>query len=212
MHTKVLFRSIVVFLLAVLLLAACGGPGGNTEPTPIPTADTSTPNTAPSPSIQPGDTIDGISCDSGGHDNQYHVHDAIFVYFNGIRISLPGALGQVPQIPCLYWLHTHSDSAPWGILHMEAPRQANSLPPFFTLQQFWDIWELTSPNDFPSYVKGSWIVYVDGKQVPGGSFFSTISLNPDLLGHHIIVMANNTDPSTLQLPNASTFDWHGFGF
>ncbi len=205
MSTKARFRVVFVLLLAVLPLVACS------LGIPTPKPDTPILNAASiqhsSTTPQPGDPIDGAQCDSGGHDNQYHVHDAVFVYVNGNQIPLPGALGQVPQVPCLYWLHTHSDSSQWGIIHMEAPLLDNSQPQNFTLQQFWNIWEQTSPSDFPQ-TTGSWTVYVDGQQVSG--LFHTISLNPDGQGHHIIVMANNTDTSTLQLPDASTFDWHGF--
>lgn len=190
-----------VALLLVILSSAA-----STQAMASPAADN-----AMAQGVSRGGLIDNIPCE-GGHDNDYHVHDAIFVYIDGAQILLPGALGQVPQASCLYWLHTHADSSLWGIVHIEAPLQYNALlglyvPPNFTLQQFWDVWLQTSPRYIPQ-VSGTWNVYVDGQAVYGP--FSAISLNPDGQGHHVVVMASNTDTSTLYFPDANGINWHGF--
>jgi len=78
-----------------------------------------------------GAPIDGVHCDRA-EGTVLHIHQHLFMYNRGSRVTVPGQIGIPPAGGCLYWLHTHSDD---GIIHVESPvRKA------FTLGQFFDIW------------------------------------------------------------------------
>lgn len=169
-------------LLAALLIVGGGAFfafGNHNNPTP---------NASNRNGLQPGGTIDGITCQA--EMLNYHIHMHLTLYRNGKAVALPQNVG-IPvstaihaggQNDCLYFLHTHDFS---GIVHIESPT-AN----IYTLGQFFDIWHYTSIWDAQGglgySVDDSFLtalraakpsaihVYVDGKSV--GSTYRSITL------------------------------------
>jgi hypothetical protein len=102
------------------------------------------PNLAPASSPQPGQSVDGIQCQS---DEQvaFHIHSRLTIFVNGRPRRVPYGVGIadprlqpgigvpfVDQGACFSWLHTHAAD---GIIHIESPVQRT-----YTLGNFFDIW------------------------------------------------------------------------
>jgi hypothetical protein len=101
-------------------------------------------NLAPASSPSPGQTVDGISCQSG-EQVAFHIHSRLTVFVDGKQKAIPYGVGIAdPQLQpglgtpfvaggsCFSWLHTHAAD---GIIHIESPVQRT-----FTLGNFFDIW------------------------------------------------------------------------
>ncbi len=91
------------------------------------------------------DEIAGVKCQTG-EQLDFHGHVRLAIYVDGeprdvpdhtgIRFAprvtaAPGQPTPEPDVECLFWLHTHTDS----LVHLEAPDN-----PGFTLGQFFQIW------------------------------------------------------------------------
>ncbi len=193
---------VISILLAIAnFLIACEGTNntstGSSAPTPIPTSalDTITPTTGAVP-------IDGVSCDTMGHDSGYHIHIRLIIYDNGSPVSIPNDLGHSTDAngnPCLYWFHTHDDSSD-NIIHLEAPD--NNFTP--ALSPILDIWQQTDASSFPTDLQSAqgWTIWLNGIQSSGG--FDNVSLNE----HDVVTMAYNSSGVTPNVP--SDFDWTGY--
>ena len=101
-------------------------------------------NLAPASSPQPGQTVDGISCQSG-EQVAFHIHTRLTVFVDGKQRTVPYGVGIAnPRLQpglgtpfvasgsCFSWLHTHAAD---GIIHIESPVQRT-----YTLGNFFDIW------------------------------------------------------------------------
>jgi hypothetical protein len=75
--------------------------------------------------------IHGISCDAQ-EGQRIHIHQHLLILDHGQPVSIPAAIGQLPESRCLYWVHTHT---PDGIIHIEAPADRT-----FTLGDFFAVW------------------------------------------------------------------------
>jgi hypothetical protein len=115
------------------------GPAGPEGP-PLETG----PNLAPASSPSPGQTVDGISCQSG-EQVAFHIHSRLTVFVNGKSKTVPYGVGIAdPHLQpgigtpfvaagsCFSWLHTHAAD---GIIHIESPVKRT-----YTLANFFDIW------------------------------------------------------------------------
>ena len=78
-----------------------------------------------------GQPIDGIACDAL-EGQRIHIHQHLAIYDHGTPVDVPYDVGRPHDVPCLYWLHTHT---PDGIIHIEAPVNRS-----FTLGNFFDVW------------------------------------------------------------------------
>lgn len=118
---------------------------------------------------QPGDPIDGISCQA--EMLNYHIHAHLTLYRNGKKAVLPQDVG-IPfsaiiasnaaispngQPYCLYWLHTHDTR---GVVHIESPTQQT-----YTLGQFFDIWRKTALWDAQGTLAASAGLHMDASFV-----------------------------------------------
>jgi hypothetical protein len=125
--------------LGSLRAAPSPGPAG-AEGVPVP----GTPPLAGTASKAAGQSVDGVSCDTG-EQLVYHIHAHLTIMVNGTPRQVPAGIGipgaQTAQTPagpfvqsgtCFYWLHTH---APDGIIHIELPVQHT-----YTLGDFFDEW------------------------------------------------------------------------
>ena len=83
--------------------------------------------------------VNDIKCEPGEHFTQ-HTHTQLKIFIkNGTEYTIPGFLGIIPEMRCIFWIHTHDNS---GIIHIESPMISN-----FTLGQFLSIWNYTQPID-----------------------------------------------------------------
>jgi len=123
-------------------LAKAGSPGSNgSEGVPVPSA----PPLAPAGSPQPGQSVDGIQCQTG-EQTLFHVHSHLTVFVDGKPRQIPYGVGVAPprQVQrtaagpfvasgaCFSWLHTHAAD---GIVHIESPIKRQ-----YTLGNFFDVW------------------------------------------------------------------------
>jgi len=103
------------------------------------------PNLAPTGAPQPGQSVDGITCEVGGEQVAFHHHSRLTIFVNGQPKSVPYGVGiadpklqpgiGVPFVdsgPCFSRLHTHAAD---GIIHIESPKARA-----FTLGNFFDVW------------------------------------------------------------------------
>jgi hypothetical protein len=103
------------------------------------------PNLAPTGAPQPGQSVDGITCEVSGEQVAFHHHSRLTIFVNGQQRTVPYGVGIAdPQLQpgvgvpfvdngaCFSWLHTHAAD---GIIHIESPR-----PRAFTLGNFFDVW------------------------------------------------------------------------
>ncbi len=101
-------------------------------------------NLAPAGSPSPGQSVDGISCQSS-EQLLFHIHTRLTVFVDGKQKTVPYGVGIAdPQLEpglgtpfvargsCFSWLHTHAAD---GIIHIESPVKRT-----FTLGNFFDIW------------------------------------------------------------------------
>ncbi|HSC31198.1 MAG TPA: hypothetical protein VLD17_05715 [Gemmatimonadaceae bacterium] len=109
-----------------------------------------------------GQPIDGIACDAL-EGQRIHIHQHLAIYDHGKAVGVPYDVGRPRDVPCLYWLHTHT---PDGIIHIEAPVNRS-----FTLGNFFDVWvqplsrtEAASAELEPGEQMRVW---VDGKPYAG---------------------------------------------
>jgi hypothetical protein len=115
------------------------GPAGPEGP-PI----ESGPNIAPAGSLKPGQSVDGIQCNSS-EQVAFHHHARLTIFVNGHSRTVPYGVGIAdPQLQpglgipfvdsgaCFSWLHTHAAD---GIIHIESPVTRS-----FTLGDFFDVW------------------------------------------------------------------------
>jgi hypothetical protein len=115
------------------------GPAGPEGP-PLETG----PNLAPTGSPSPGQTVDGISCESS-EQVTFHIHTRLTIFVDGKQRTVPYGIGIAdPQLEpgigtpfvaggsCFSWLHTHAAD---GVIHIESPVHRT-----FTLGNFFDIW------------------------------------------------------------------------
>ncbi len=102
------------------------------------------PNLAPAGSPSPGQSVDGIQCQSG-EQVAFHIHSRLTIFVDGHPRTVPYGVGIAdPQLQpglgipfvargaCFSWLHTHAAD---GIIHVESPVQRT-----YTLGNFFDIW------------------------------------------------------------------------
>jgi hypothetical protein len=115
------------------------GPAGPEGP-PLETG----PNLAPAGSPKPGQSVDGIQCQSG-EQVAFHIHSRLTVFVDGKQRTVPYGIGiSDPQLQpgvgtpfvaagsCFSWLHTHAAD---GVIHIESPVKRT-----YTLGNFFDIW------------------------------------------------------------------------
>jgi hypothetical protein len=102
------------------------------------------PNLAPAGSLQPGQSVDGIQCQTS-EQTLFHIHTRLTVFVNGESVKVPYGVGIAdPQAQptsagpfvgggsCFSWLHTHAAD---GIIHIESPVRRT-----YTLGNFFDVW------------------------------------------------------------------------
>jgi hypothetical protein len=102
------------------------------------------PDLAPAGSPSPGQSADGISCQTG-EQVAFHIHSRLTIFVNGESRTVPYGVGIAdPQLQpglgvpfvaggsCFSWLHTHAAD---GIIHIESPVRR-----VFTLGNFFDLW------------------------------------------------------------------------
>ena len=138
------------------------GPAGPEGP-PLETGG----NLAPAGSPKPGQTVDGITCQSN-EQVAFHIHSRLTVIVDGKEKAIPYGVGiSDPQLQpglgtpfvasgsCFSWLHTHAAD---GVIHIESPVQRT-----YTLGNFFDIWgqPLTSTQVGPE--KGKVTALYNGK-------------------------------------------------
>jgi hypothetical protein len=108
-----------------------------------------------------GQTIGGVSCDRQ-EGQRVHIHQHLVIFDHGKEVAVPYDVGR-PNLPCLYWLHTHT---PDGIIHIEAPVERS-----FTLGDFFRIWGQPLTKSVAATAKASGKeplrVWVDGKPYSG---------------------------------------------
>ena len=118
---------------------AAGKPGP--EVAPIPSA----PALAPAGALEPGQTVDGISCQPI-EQLAYHIHAHLTIFVGGKQRLIPDGIGIAPPRQgqnttagffvtngsCFAWLHTHASD---GIIHIESPSAKT-----YTLGDFFAVW------------------------------------------------------------------------
>jgi hypothetical protein len=122
---------------------------------------------APAGSLQPGGSVDGISC-SGSEQLVFHIHARLTIFVDGRSERVPAGVGIadpqtqqttrgpfVAQGACFSWLHTHAAD---GIIHIESPVQRT-----FTLGDFFDVWGQPLSSTQVGPAKGKVTAIVDGK-------------------------------------------------
>ena len=125
------------------------------------------PNLAPAGSPSPGQSVDGISCESS-EQVAFHIHTRLTVFVNGKSRTVPYGIGIAdPQLQpglgvpfvaggaCFSWLHTHAAD---GIIHIESPRQRS-----FTIGNFFDIWGQPLSRTQVGPAKGKVTAFYNGK-------------------------------------------------
>jgi hypothetical protein len=129
-----------VSALGHLANAGSAGPLG-AEGVPVPAAAPLAPPGSPGP----GQSVDGIQCQSG-EQTLFHVHTHLTVFVDGKPRQIPYGVGiapprQVQQTKagpfvaggaCFSWLHTHAAD---GIIHIESPVKRQ-----YTLGNFFNVW------------------------------------------------------------------------
>lgn len=135
-----------------------------------------------------GSSVDGISCDAGMDNPEYHVHAYVGLYVNGQLVVIPDAIGiyyaagdvtdPVTGWPnqeiyagtsstpgCFYHIHTHDAS---GMIHLEDHSTSDNTIALWTTGNLFDIWGLqVSPTQFGPFM-GPVTVYTSGQQYRGG--------------------------------------------
>jgi hypothetical protein len=125
------------------------------------------PDLAPAGSPSPGQTVDGISCQT--HEQiAFHVHTRLTIFVNGKSRTVPYGIGIAdPQLlpgigvpfvgggSCFSWLHTHAAD---GIVHIESPVKR-----VYTLGNFFDIWGQPLSKTQVGPAKGNVTALYDGK-------------------------------------------------
>ena len=149
-------------------LASSGNPGATgPEGVPVPNASPLAPAGSPSP----GQSVDGISCQSG-EQTLFHVHTHLTIFVNGTPKQIPAGVGisspqaqqtasgpDVANGACFSWLHTHAGD---GIIHIESPVQRT-----FTLGNFFDVWgQPLGPNQVGP-IKGQVTAFYNGRHYIG---------------------------------------------
>jgi hypothetical protein len=125
-------------------------------------------NLAPTGAPQPGQSVDGITCEVGGEQVAFHHHSRLTIFVNGQPRSVPYGVGIAnPQLQpgigipfvdngaCFSWLHTHAAD---GIIHIEAPK-----PRTFTLGNFFDVWGQPLSSRQVGPAKGTVTALYDGQ-------------------------------------------------
>jgi hypothetical protein len=129
----------------------------------------------------------------GGESTDYHIHQNLLVYIDGVRQPIPTGVGSLGTNQ-LAEIHTHTGS---GTVHVEAA--ANRA---FTLQDVFNIWGvLFTKNQLGSYKNTSdkqIRIFVDGKEVSGDP--SKVALDDE----QVIVVTYGTE-SELPDPMPSKF-------
>lgn len=131
-------------LAALGRLAPAGNPGPlGPEGVPVPAV----PQLAPPGSLQPGQSVDGVSC-KPLEQLAFHIHAHLTIFFDGVGQQIPAGVGIAPPVDiqqsgqgpfaasgaCFSWLHTHAAD---GIIHIESPVER-----VYTLGDFFDIWHV----------------------------------------------------------------------
>jgi hypothetical protein len=143
------------------------GPTGP-EAVPIPNAQP----LAPAGSPGPGQSVDGISCQTG-EQTLFHVHSHLTIFVDGKPRQIPYGVGIAPprQVQqsangpfvasgaCFSWLHTHAAD---GIIHIESPVQRT-----FTLGQFFDVWGQALGPDQVGPAHGPVTAFYNGRHYLG---------------------------------------------
>jgi hypothetical protein len=150
-------------------LAKPGSPGARgAEGVPVPAA----PALAPAGSPGPGQSVDGISCQTG-EQTLFHVHTHLTVFVDGKPRQVPQGVGIAPprQVQqsgagrfvasgaCFSWLHTHASD---GIVHIESPVKRS-----FTLGNFFDVWGQPLGPDQVGPVNGPVTAFYNGRHYIG---------------------------------------------
>jgi hypothetical protein len=105
-----------------------------------------------------GKTVNGISCLTE-EQLAVHTHAHLAVFVDAEERGIPADIGIVPDVGCLYWLHTHT---PDGVIHVESPEERT-----FTLGDFFDIWQQPLGDNRVGPAQGRVIAYVDGERFDG---------------------------------------------
>ena len=137
------------------------------ELVPIPSA----PVLAAPSAATAGQTIDGLSCNTG-EQTLFHIHTHLTIFVNGqarqipAGIGIPGAVTSQAQSgpyvgsgSCFYWLHTHAAD---GIVHIESPVKRT-----FTLGNFFDEWGQPLGPDQVGPAHGKVTVILNGRVFTG---------------------------------------------
>jgi hypothetical protein len=156
-------------LAALGHLASPGNPGPTgPEGEPVPVA----PSLAAAGSLQPGQSVDGVSC-KPIEQLAFHIHAHLTVFVDGAARQIPYGIGIAPPLQaentpqgqfaaggaCFSWLHTHAAD---GIIHIESPVQH-----LYTLGAFFDVWgQQLGPGGVASAV-GHVTAFVDGRPYKG---------------------------------------------
>jgi hypothetical protein len=124
-------------------------------------------NLAPAGSPSPGESVDGIQCQSG-EQVAFHHHAHLTIFVNGHSQRVPyGVWIADPQLQpglgvpfvgagaCFSWLHTHAAD---GIIHVESPVQRT-----FTLGNFFDVWGQPLSSTQVGPAKGKVTALYDGR-------------------------------------------------
>ena len=155
-------------LASVATLGHLASPGSLGPPGPEGVPVPQGPVLAPAGSPAPGQSIDGIACQSS-EQVVFHVHTHLAVFVGGkarqipygIGIAPPRQLQSTPEGPfvtgggCFSWLHTHAAD---GIIHVESPSQRS-----YTLGEFFDIWGQALGPDQVGPATGKVTAFYDGK-------------------------------------------------
>jgi hypothetical protein len=147
---------------------------GHLEPAPplgppgpeVPPLETG-PNLAPAGSPSPGQSVDGIRCDTG-EQLAFHIHTRLTIFVDGKPKTVPYGVGiSDPQLEpgvgvpfvaagaCFSWLHTHAAD---GIIHIESPVRRT-----FTLGNFFEIWGQPLSRTQVGPAKGTVTALYNGK-------------------------------------------------
>ena len=172
------------------------GPPGPEAP-PVETG----PSLAPTGSPQPGQSVDGITCEVGGEQVAFHHHSRLTIFVNGRPRSVPYGVGIadpklqpgigvpfVDQGACFSWLHTHAAD---GIIHIEAPR-----PRTFTLGNFFDVWGQPLSSTLVGPAKGQVTALYNGQVWQGNPRNIPLREHSQIqleVGHPLVAPVHITD-------------------
>jgi hypothetical protein len=125
------------------------------------------PDLAPASSPAPGESVDGIPCQSG-EQVAFHIHSRLTVFVDGRPKAVPYGVGiadpklqpgiGIPFVAagaCFSWLHTHAAD---GIVHIESPVRR-----VFTLGNFFDIWGQPLSSTQVGPAKGTVTAFYNGR-------------------------------------------------